>query len=57
MNASPIKLKNLKSELKDYQAFRGDGEARKALFSKLISCFLSTYKKVSISNKVGLAAL
>ena len=52
MNISPIQLRNLKAELKDYKAFSGTNNIRKALFSKLITSFLSSYKKVSIKDKL-----
>jgi len=47
MEISPNHSKNLKAELKDYQAFNGNNKTRKALFSKLINSFLNSYKKVS----------
>lgn len=47
MNISQTNSKNLKAELKDYQTFNGNNKTRKALFSKLINSFLSSYKKVS----------
>jgi len=41
----------LKSELKSYKASKGDGKRQKILFSSLISCFLSNYKKPSAKRK------
>ena len=47
MNISQTNSKNLKAEIKDYQTFNGNNKTRRALFSKLINSFLSSYKKVS----------
>ncbi|WP_157263804.1 hypothetical protein [Pedobacter sp. Leaf176] len=53
MDNSPIHSNNLKAELRDYQAFNGNSKTRKALFSKLINSFLSSYKKVSGKDKLA----